>query len=351
MPWTVLRLQPKQVADQHRAARAVLADRVTRDSLALWRRMDIVELDASWNTIGPAIGRVVTLGQVDAARQTATFMQGVERITPTRFPGVDLAVESFGGVTLAGRDVTAEAFGAVATTKGLISQGVRSGDAFLRGAMSLAVLVGAAVQDMGRQADMTLATAKGFTSYVRVVSAGACSRCAILAGKEDYRTPFLRHPRCRCTTFPVQSDGATPDGMFSNSGAYFESLSPGEQNRVFTNAGAEAIRNGADPSKVVNARRGYFGSKPAGVPVRRLRPVQIGVRPDGSPLTVFATGEGTTVRGAFGRAETQASAEAARQGSYRQTTSVRLMPEQIVRMAGDNRERLVELLQRYGYLY
>ena len=87
------------------------------------------------------------------------------------------------------------------------------------------------------------------------------------------------------------------------------------------------------------------------VPVRRLRPVQIGVRPDGSPLNVFVTAEGTTARGAFARQERAASAAAAREGRYRRTTSVRLMPEQIVMDAGGNRERLVELLTRYGYLY
>jgi len=139
--------------------------------------------------------------------------------------------------------------------------------------------------------------------------------------------------------------------MYSTPDDYFQSLSKAEQDRVFTKAGAEAVRNGADPAKVVNARRGYFGSKPLNVPVRRLRPIQIGVRPDGSPLTVFATAEGTTIRGAFGRQEIAATGEATKLGRYRRTTTLRLMPEQIVQMAGGNRERLVELLTRYGYLY
>ena len=37
---------------------------------------------------------------------------------------------------------------------------------------------------------------------------------------------------------------------------YFDSLSKAEQDRHFTKAGAEAIREGADIGRVVNARRG-----------------------------------------------------------------------------------------------
>ena len=342
---------PNEVAQAHRAARVRVAERVTRQSLALWRGMDLAELDRSWETVGPRIGAVVSAGQVAAARQTAAYLREVARITPPRFDGGRLAVESFGGVTLAGREVVPEAFNAVVETKTLIGQGVQSEQAFMRGAMSLSVMVGTFVADMGRQADMTLATVKGYTAYVRILSPGACSRCAILAGKEEYSRPFLRHPRCRCQSWPVQSDGSVPEGMSDSPSGYFDGLSKVEQDRRFTKAGAEAIRNGADPAKVVNARRGYFGSKPADVPVRRLRPVQIGVKPDGTPLTVFATSEGTTARGAFARSELRAGSDAVRDGRYRRTTTLRLLPEQIVGMAGGNRERLVELLTRYGYLY
>lgn len=344
---------PNEVAQAHRASRVRVADRVRRQSLALWGQMDLAQLDRSWDMIGPRIGAVVAAGQVEAARQTAAYMRRVDRITPARFDDVELAVESFGGVTLAGREVVPEAFNAVVETKTFIGRGVPPEQAFMRGAMSLAVMAGTFVADMGRQADMTLATAKGYTSYVRILSGGACSRCAILAGKEEYSKPFLRHPQCRCQSWPVAGDKAepVPEGMSDSPTEFFDGLSEAEQDRRFTKAGAEAIRNGADPGKVVNARRGYFGSKPANVPVRRLRPVQIGVRPDGSPLNVFATAEGTTARGAFARQERAASAAAAREGRYRRTNSVRLMPEQIVMDAGGNRERLVELLTRYGYLY
>jgi hypothetical protein len=154
--------------------------------------------------------------------------------------------------------------------------------------------------------------------------------------------------------FPIENqDGPKdlPEGMFATPDDYFQSLSAAERERVFTKAGAKAIEAGADPAKVVNARRGYFGSAPQGAAPRRLQPVTIGVRADGSPLQVFATSEGTTARGAFGRAELAATREATRTGRYRRTTTLRLMPETIMDMAGDNPDRAVELLKRYGYLY
>jgi hypothetical protein len=147
-------------------------------------------------------------------------------------------------------------------------------------------------------------------------------------------------------------DDEVPPGFFRDTGDYFESLSGAEQERVFTKSGAEAIRLGADPAKVVNARRGaYTAAKkhPDGTfGPSRLRPVQIGVRADGSPLTVYATTEGSTARGAWGRRQTLNTRDVA--DRYRRTSTLRLMPEQIMSMASTP-ERARELLQRYGYLY
>lgn len=131
---------------------------------------------------------------------------------------------------------------------------------------------------------------------------------------------------------------------------YFENLTRAEQDRIFTKAGAEAIRNGASPISVVNARRGALTGGGLGKPAR-LIPTTIGVRADGSPLRVYLTGEGTTARGAFGRRERQLTEAYARSGQYRRTTTVRLMPEQIAVMAGGNADRWRELLKKYGYLY
>lgn len=85
--------------------------------------------------------------------------------------------------------------------------------------------------------------------------------------------------------------------------AYFATLDEAEQNRIFTNAGAEAIRDGADIGRVVNARRG-----------------------------MTAAGGTTTTTELAGRGR------------------VRPMPERIYLEAGGNRDEAVRLLRRFGYL-
>jgi len=329
--------------------RELLTHRATAKSLRIWQQADVGNLDASWDRIAPALTTVVTAAQVTAARQSTPYMDSVSKAwghTPQR---AALVPEAFGGVMLDGREVGPALFGSVTTTKRAIGAGMHPARAFEVGASFLATVIGAAVQDMGRQADATLATGKGYTRYVRVVSAGACSRCAILAGRDDYRNAFERHPRCRCTSVPIPVGESPPDGFHDTPTEYFESLSAAEQERVFTKSGAYAIREGANPISVTNARRGMTKGGELGAPAR-LVPTRIGVKADGSPLNVFLTGEGTTARGAFAKSEGAATFTAGKEGRYRRTTTMRLMPEQIQIMAGNNPARARDLLKRYGYM-
>ena len=75
---------------------------------------------------------------------------------------------------------------------------------------------------------------------------------------------------------------------------------------VFTRAGAESIRQGADIAQVVNARSGMYTAA-------------------GRQLTTTAA----RIRGQGG---------------------IRLMPEQILREAGNDRDEAQRLLKRFGYL-
>lgn len=351
---------PFEIARAHQAARTRLADQATRRALLWWRRINPQELDAGWDSFGKRLVDEAVAAQIDAARQANDYIATIaaQAEAPT---GPRVVPQAFGGVQLDGRELGPALFGAVTTTKRATST-VGASRAFEIGTAYLATVLGTAIQDMGRQADMVGAAGRKWTRYVRVLSPGACSRCAVLAGKGSAAVAFKRHPRCRCTAYPLpqvagKDGGKIPPGFFDNPSAYFESLSPAEQRRVFTDAGAAAINSGADISKVVNARRGAYGIGYSGgynIPVSTtrgaLKPVTIGRRPDGSPLTVYATTEGTTARGEFGRNELRLGAEAVRDGRYRRTTSLRLMPEQIALMAGDDPDRFVELLRRYGYL-
>lgn len=172
----------------------------------------------------------------------------------------------------------------------------------------------------------------------------------MLAGISSYRVAFPRHPACQCTAAPVPGDRDTakvPKGFHDSVDSYFESLSTAEQDRVFTKAGAEAIRQGADPVKVVNARRGASGittSRGIGREThpnsgRRIQKTIIGHHGDGSPIEVYTTSEGTTRRGAYGKAQRQFSSP----------TRARLMPETVMSIARTPAEARV-LLRDAGYL-
>lgn len=338
-----------ELAYDHQARRTKLAHAATAKGLRLFRQMDPAYLDASWDRVAPGLTALVSSAQVAAARQSTPFTNAATRAYGFPAEQAALVPEAFGGVMLDGREVGPAMFGAVTTTKTAIGRGMSAASAFEVGASFLATIIGAAIQDMGRQADHTIATGKGYTHYVRVVSPGACSRCAILAGKDSYENAFDRHPRCKCTSAPLPEDLSAPAGLFNTPTEYFESLSRSEQDRVFTKSGAYAIRNGANPVSVVNARRGAMNAGGLGKPNRMVK-TTIGRKADGSPLQVYLTGEGTTARGAFAKGESSATLKSAATGRYRRTTTVRLMPEQIQAMSEGNPERARELLKKYGYL-
>lgn len=155
--------------------------------------------------------------------------------------------------------------------------------------------------------------------YVRMISGSACARCAILAGRK-YRSAvaFRRHKRCKCVHVPVAED--TDDDWTTNPHTYFNGLSRADQDRVFTKAGAEAIRLGADMNQVVNARAGITTAQAFG-------------------QTVQATTVGTTSRGLA--------------GIRLQGRIPRLLPDEIFLQAerlGWDRAEVLRQLRRFAYV-
>lgn len=185
--------------------------------------------------------------------------------------------------------------------------------------------------------------------WVRVITgAHTCSRCVVLAGK-FYRwdAAFDRHPGCDCDQIPAAEKG---DGdVRTNPNTYFDSLSIEQQNKTFGKAGAQAIRDGADISQVVNARSG-------------MRKAQVFNR------DVLVTTSGTTKRAWYGggyAAKKYGFEDWFNRSGYtgrnvgkrgrvtnyteRRTNNVRLMPESIYAIAKD-RPDAIRLLKMYGYL-
>lgn len=341
------------VAEDARAAQDRVirrSDKAANAALRLWRRVDGADLDGSWGSLGPQVEAVaaatVRANAVSAASLTAKVARA------DGLSGDVLVPDAFAGVDGSGRDLGSALRGSVITTKQAIKAGMSLPDALMAGGTYLSLMVKTVLADVDRSAAMAAAAGKGYARYVRMVNPGACSRCAILAGSDQFRSNFKRHPACRCSTIPVPDDAPTPAGLFDNPDDYFASLSPAEQERVFTKAGAEAIRLGADPIKVVNARRGANRGRMDGVitytPSRIQRSV-IGRNPDGSPVLGYVTTEGRTRRGSFGRTQERLGGVAQKStGRYATVQRVRLMPESIVDLTDDVELRRV-LLRDAGY--
>jgi hypothetical protein len=205
-----------------------------------------------------------------------------------------------------------------------------------------AVLTG--MQDTQRAAVQSgMHARRDIGGYVRHLRNPSCARCVLLAGRV-YRsaTPFRRHKRCDCVHVPMSE--AAGSGWEVDPAAYFRQLSQADQVRVFGQAGAEAIRAGADISQVVNARAGIET-----------------VTAFGRELTITRTG--TTRRALFGGYQIDADGTLRRRpdselqrlpGSrYRTAIPPRLMPEQIFALAeefGWSRDEVLAQLRRFAYI-
>lgn len=196
------------------------------------------------------------------------------------------------------------------------------------GSALMSLMVVTTLADTLRMAGAADIATRPKVGYVRELVLPSCSRCIALAGKfYKWNAGFLRHPRCDCVHRPVKANSwqeARAKGHGQDPYEIFADMDQDERERVFTKAGAQAIADGADLFQVVNARRGlkHWSS------------------PNGRRFT-FTT-EGMGKRG-FAR-----SIGAGRRSMIART---RLTPETIYEIAGGDRERVLYLLEREGYLH
>jgi hypothetical protein len=332
-------------ARQQRLERIAL--RAQARTLRLWRQRMGQDFDTGWASAEAGIVAATVAAQTAAATGATPYLAATARADGLKGEyGGPVNPTAWAGVDGSGRDLSGLLFGAVTTAKTLIGRGAGLASALQGGGMYLSAMTSTAVMDAGRSANLTALTSLNYTHYVRVVQPGACSRCAILAGIQTSAHTFRRHVSCRCSQAPENDPGGV-DNQYASPTDYFESLSPAEQDRVFTKAGAEAIRLGGDPVTVVTARRGAPGieysshaANPGANSGRRMVRTVIGRQPDGTPILGYTTGEGVTKRGAYGKQS--------RIGGSR-STRIRLMPEEIIGLTDDMDLRKV-LLRDAGFI-
>lgn len=324
--------------------RAVIQTTVTMERL--WKRLAAADLSASWlQGLGAAMVRAVAAGQLVAASTGQPYIEAMVRMDGLSSDYLEQAARvdarSLSGVAADGRTLDSLLYLPVIRTKTLIGGGLTVQEAMLAGQAQLLRMAASEVADAGRgAAGVAMVANRSVTGYVRTVRSGACARCAILAGRwYRWNADFQRHKRCQC--FGTPATEARP-GRRTNPMSFFNGLSRAEQDRRFTIGGAEAIRNGADIYKVVNAGRST-------------------VTLDAYGRKVVATLEGTTRRGEFFQqmrreAEQRTGQRFARgradveQGLPRfHLKTPRLTPSEILRLSED-RDELIGMLKRFGYL-
>jgi hypothetical protein len=293
----------EQIATAHYRRQVALARRTAEEVAQLWAAIDRVAIAASWLAQLPRAVAVIGSAQAIAAASAGTYLDDLLDAygKPPGSAG-RVNIRALSGIASDGRELQAllqqPRIGALTA----IGQGASPARALAGGRLNLDMIVRTQIADAGRVADgIALTARRQLSGYVRMLSPPACPRCVILAGKKyRWNTGFLRHPRCDCRHIPAPDDAA--DDLRTDPAAYFKSLSRFEQDRVFTATGAQALREGADIGRVVNARRGMYTA-------------------GGRQFTHEAAGR-----------------------------RARLMPEQIYREAKGDRDEAIRLLRLHGYL-
>lgn len=297
------------LAAAHLRRQVALARQAARDVTAMWSQsIDRKAIASSWTATIPAVRTVVETAQAIAAASAGPYLDDTldeYGLSPESVGRV--RVDAFAGVASDGRPLTSLLYQPVVASLLSIRRGESEARALATGRFALESIVRTQVADAGRVADQVAIVARPqLSGWVRMLTLPSCARCALLAGRVyRWNAGFQRHPMCDCRAIPATEDAA--DDLTTDPRAFFDSLPTAEQDRIFTQVGAEAIRSGADIGRVVNARRGMYTAGG-----RRL------------------TTEATTRRGI--------------------NRKIRLMPEQIFAEAGGNRDEALRLLRLHGYL-
>lgn len=307
-------MMPEAVTDHYQVIQGVQSAAVLLGRRA-WRNIDPNDLSLSWAAnigmlIAPLTAYQESAATSGAGYSAATLAEQGLYEPPEHF--VDPT--AFAGQASDGRPLETLLYSPITRVKHYIAEGMPVRQALESGQSALDTMMRTQVADAGRAAASVDITSRKHVGYIRMLNPPSCARCSVLAGRFYWaNTGFDRHPRCDCVHVASTRgavEGGKSEGLVHDPYEYFHSLSKAEQDRQYSIAGAQAIRDGADLSQVVNARRGM---QPGGL----------------------TTTEGTSRRGAFRTAGGKGK---------------RLTPEAIYQQAGDDRDKTLRLLEANGYI-
>lgn len=297
----------------HRQKQLAVRDRLNAFAKAAWARVEPGDVVGSWMREAPPLIGVTQRALALSAAGSTQYVSGalLSQGLPSS-PEATVVPQAFAETAADGRPLASLLISPATKAQRLIDAGNPIEDVLSAGFQELSMMLSTEFADAGRGGVSSAMLAdRRVTGYYREPGPAACARCAVLAGKW-YSTfegaAFERHPRCMCSAVPAERGRGNP--IAKSPEDYFASLSRTRQDAVFTKAGAEAIREGADISQVVNARRGM--SAPGS----------------------WTTTESTTRHGLYGGTN---------------PSKARLTPTAIFRLSG-TRDEAVSMLREYGYL-
>lgn len=323
----------------HYEARADLAKAAADVAAEAWRDVNVARIADSWAAALPELTAIVSGAQLAAAQMAEAYVAEAAAYSgATALAEGALNAAALAGIASDGRELLSLLFQPAMAALTALQGGVGTRQAMATGLAALDMITRTQVADAGRAADSVALIARPeLDGYVRVAVGRTCSRCIVLAGRwYRWNAGFDRHPRCDCIHLPSRQVKAA--GILQDPRRIFDSMSRDEQDKVFTRDGARAIRDGADVARVVNARRGAAGLTPAGPRLTEAekREARRGL------------GRGRLQRTrVFGRDHFITSEAVTKRGTNRK---VRLMPESIYEIAGDDREEALRLLRAHGYI-
>lgn len=286
--------------------------------LAAWGLLDPADYQGSFtSSVLPLLLSGMVSGQREAADIGADFLDEAARSAGAE-QGPTVNRQAFTGVASDGRDLPGLLSQPYVSLLTALSAGVRRPVAQSMAVDHLDRIAVTQLHDAARESEQVgLVANTELKGYTRFVEPGACGRCVILAGRfYRWNDGFKRHPRCRCGHAPTtKSNPRVQDPR-----ELFDSMTKAEQDQAFTVDGARAIRDGADPSRVINARKGM-------ATVQTASGRNIAARTD-----VFGQQAFTTSALARGR-----------------NAPPRLMPASIYELATD-RADAIRLLRLHGYI-
>lgn len=204
-----------------------------------WRKMRTLD---DWPTIATRLTLMVQANMVAAARFSAG--EAADAL------GSDAAVNpaAWGKAASDGRPLDSLLYSGVVHARTLYGSGRTDEQIMAAGLAWMQAAIRTQVADAARSSSGAVTTATLNAGWIRYVNVPCCQRCAVLAGKWfRWNEGFRRHPRCLCIHRPAKSR-QIPDG-------WKQQIADSDIHDL-TDAQRQALAEGADRNRVLNAYRG-----------------------------------------------------------------------------------------------